>query len=758
MSYSEFRQKEFERRDKRLQNARPMALKKTGDKKDLLHIVYVMTWTGLCGGSKIILEHCNRLVEKGHKISVLSHMPKPGWFPLNNRVDFIQPAFDEVLCEHIPKCDVIVATYWKEVYECIEQQIAPVVYFEQGDSHLFDPAAMDDHTMSHIKKQLQLAPFVYTVSSFAAQNLKDGFGINAEVIPNAVDNAVFYPDPTLKSKNKKPVITAIGPDYIYFKRIPDIISAVNQLRGKGHDFEFIWITPGAPGADISEPAVVNPEQHFIGDCLRRTDIYVCASLFESFCLPALEAMTCGAAVVTTDCGGVNEYVREDENALIIEKENVFDIAGKLELLLNDAELRSRLSEGALKTAEEFDWDITSGKLEEYYRDISTYQIIAEKAEQNGEQLSGTREASNKSEVRPINTISLCMIVKNEEKVLARCLDSVKDVVDEIIIVDTGSDDKTKAIAKKYTDNVYDFEWINDFSAARNFAFSKATMDYQMWLDADDILTEENMIKLKNLKDTLNPQTDIVTMKYLTHFDAGGNPIHSSTRERLIRREKNFLWQGAVHECIPLIGNIVHYDIEVHHKKMEVREGQHDRNLKIYEALEKKGKEFDPREQYYYARELMDHGMRIKSAYYFEKFLDGKKGWQEDNIASCFNLAIIYKALGDKSKVLPILLKSFEYAPPRAEACCEIGYFYKNDGNLDSALAWFKLAASLDPPHTLGFILMDYWGYIPNIECCVCYYEMGDFVNAQKYNEAAAVFKPDSPAVEINRSALKGKIS
>ena len=72
------------------------------------------------------------------------------------------------------------------------------------------------------------------------------------------------------------------------------------------------------------------------------------------------------------------------------------------------------------------------------------------------------------------TISLCMIVKNEEKVLARCLDSIADLMDEIIIVDTGSSDNTKEIAKKYTDKIYDFAWIDDFSAARNYSFSKAT--------------------------------------------------------------------------------------------------------------------------------------------------------------------------------------------------------------------------------------------------------------------------------------------
>ncbi|QDZ76992.1 glycosyltransferase [Bacillus cereus] len=80
------------------------------------------------------------------------------------------------------------------------------------------------------------------------------------------------------------------------------------------------------------------------------------------------------------------------------------------------------------------------------------------------------------------TISLCMIVKNEEHTLDRCLQSVKGIPDEIIILDTGSIDRTKEIAKKWTNQVYNFKWIHDFSAARNEAFRHATMDYIFWLE------------------------------------------------------------------------------------------------------------------------------------------------------------------------------------------------------------------------------------------------------------------------------------
>ena len=111
------------------------------------------------------------------------------------------------------------------------------------------------------------------------------------------------------------------------------------------------------------------------------------------------------------------------------------------------------------------------------------------------------------------TISLCMIVKNEERILRRCLDSLADLVDEIVIVDTGSTDNTKSIAAEYTEKVYAFEWVDDFSAARNFAFSKATKEYIYSADADEALNGENRERFRILKRTLLPEVEIVQMKY-----------------------------------------------------------------------------------------------------------------------------------------------------------------------------------------------------------------------------------------------------
>ena len=97
------------------------------------------------------------------------------------------------------------------------------------------------------------------------------------------------------------------------------------------------------------------------------------------------------------------------------------------------------------------------------------------------------------------TISLCMIVKNEEVNIEKCLKCTNKIADEIIIVDTGSTDNTKLVAKKYTDKIFDYEWADDFAAARNYSFSKATMEYIMWLDADDIISDVDIEKIIKIK-------------------------------------------------------------------------------------------------------------------------------------------------------------------------------------------------------------------------------------------------------------------
>ena len=146
------------------------------------------------------------------------------------------------------------------------------------------------------------------------------------------------------------------------------------------------------------------------------------------------------------------------------------------------------------------------------------------------------------------TLSLCMIVKNEEEVLGRCLKSISKEIDEIIVVDTGSTDDTKRIAESFGAHVYDFTWINDFAAARNFSFSLSKSDYNIWLDADDVISEKSLSELNTLKTELDySRPDVVMCPYIAATDEFGNPTLSYYRERIIKNGVGFKWEGFVHE-------------------------------------------------------------------------------------------------------------------------------------------------------------------------------------------------------------------
>ncbi len=347
------------------------------------------------------------------------------------------------------------------------------------------------------------------------------------------------------------------------------------------------------------------------------------------------------------------------------------------------------------------------------------------------------------------TISLCMIVKNEEMYLARCLDSVAELVEEIIVVDTGSTDRTVEIANGYTTKVYSYPWKDDFSDARNYSFSKATMDYCMWMDADDILEEAEKVKFLHLKHTLSPDVDMIMMKYHTAFDEAGKPSFSYFRERWIRNCSQYRWIGEVHEVIPPNGNISYSDIAICHKK--TRTSDPERNLKIYRKMLAKGKPLDARQQYYYGRELYYHKQYEEAISVLERFLLLPEGWIENKIEACSICANCYYRLGQEQSALNTLLRSMSFDLPRAELCCEIGKHFLEQGEYHTAVYWYETA--LNRPrneYSAGFVLPDCYDYVPLLQLCVCFDKLGDRKKAEEYNERAGACKPYSQAYLYNK--------
>ncbi|GAQ16225.1 glycosyl transferase [Oceanobacillus picturae] len=147
------------------------------------------------------------------------------------------------------------------------------------------------------------------------------------------------------------------------------------------------------------------------------------------------------------------------------------------------------------------------------------------------------------------TLSVCMIIKDEEKFLGRCLDSIYGIADEIIVVDTGSQDQSKEIALRYTDKVFDFEWVNDFSKARNYAASKATGEWIFAIDADEFVERNSLEKLKTKLKGKPPKENIFGVQIVSFVGLNGESTSLNFHERLYRNNGAISYYRSVHELL-----------------------------------------------------------------------------------------------------------------------------------------------------------------------------------------------------------------
>lgn len=144
-------------------------------------------------------------------------------------------------------------------------------------------------------------------------------------------------------------------------------------------------------------------------------------------------------------------------------------------------------------------------------------------------------------------ISICMIVKNESEILEKCLESIKDYDYEIVIVDTGSTDNTKEIALKYTKNVFDYVWCNDFSEARNFSISKASNNFILILDADENIIDLDVEQLWKLASENNNKVGRVFRKN-EYLRDNNKFIYKEYVNRFFNKNE-YKYKGSIHEQI-----------------------------------------------------------------------------------------------------------------------------------------------------------------------------------------------------------------
>lgn len=223
-------------------------------------------------------------------------------------------------------------------------------------------------------------------------------------------------------------------------------------------------------------------------------------------------------------------------------------------------------------------------------------------------------------------VSICIIVKNEEKSLKACLEKITCIGYEVIVVDTGSTDGTKVVASEYTEKVYDFEWCDDFSTARNYAIDKASKDYIMMVDSDEFLIDMDKASFEEL--ILQHPQDVGRVHRNNIFARNGVGFSSNELVNRVFPKRHYRYQGKIHEQIVSFsgGEYSTYSLPVYFEHggydgdLEVRRKKTSRNIRMLEqSLLEKGD--DPYIIYQLGKAFYLQEDYEKAAGYFSKALE-----------------------------------------------------------------------------------------------------------------------------------------
>jgi GT2 family glycosyltransferase len=319
-----------------------------------LRVAYVTEGTGIGGGHRDIFEHLNRLRERGHEVSLYTLGEAPDWFELHAPVHSFE-YYDELVDALAPLDAIKVATWWNTaapVWHASVLRGIPV-YFVQDIETSYYP---DDERTRHAVIDSYRPEFTYmTISSWNRERLRE-LGLDAELIPPGIDLETFRPLPALD--RREDMLLALGRSNP-LKNLPltvDAWRALDERSGGAARPELCLF--GIEPELASEPGmrhVQAPSDEQVNELFNEATVFVQTSTHEGFCLPPLEAMATGGAVLCTDAHGNRDFCVDGENCLMVEAD-VDSVADALARLGGDPELRERLGRAGIATASDYAWE------------------------------------------------------------------------------------------------------------------------------------------------------------------------------------------------------------------------------------------------------------------------------------------------------------------------------------------------------------------------------------------------------------------
>ena len=345
-------------------------------------------------------------------------------------------------------------------------------------------------------------------------------------------------------------------------------------------------------------------------------------------------------------------------------------------------------------------------------------------------------------------ISVCMIAKNEEKRIARCLESLVPYGFEIVIVDTGSTDRTKEIASRYTSCIYDFAWADDFSAARNFSLEKASNDWIFMMDCDEWIESIDMEEFIYFRKHFSHAVGSITRQNLSGTPSQHWQTFDQT-ERLFNR-KRYQYTGRIHEQVTpkfektfeaiLLNTVIGHDGYL--MTEEEKKAKSHRNISLLE-MELSDSPNDPYIMYQLGKSYDLVGAYDKSVSCYEKVLSHDL---DTTLAYVHSLITSYAEdllqTGQHIKALE-LQKYKEALSDSADYLYSMGMIYVKNEHYENALDCFEKAVTLENSNKLG------------TNSFLSYFEIGriltmisEWAMARKYFEMCGNYEPALQAIKI----------
>ncbi|MCW2968704.1 MAG: hypothetical protein JWM71_2476, partial [Solirubrobacteraceae bacterium] len=322
-----------------------------------LRVVYVTQETSVGGGHRDIFEHVNRLSARGHDVSLYSLGPQPDWFGLDIEVttfadwDALAAALDGVEA-------IKIATWWKSaipVWRATRRHGLPV-YFVQDIETSYYPN--DPHLRDEVLAGYRNEFRYMTISGWNRDRLGE-LGLAAEIVAPGIDLETFRP---LGLARREDMLLAVGRRH-HLKNLDLTLDAWKSLGGRRPELCLFGVEPEL-GPAHGTRYVTAPSDEGVNRLFNEATIFLQTSRHEGFALPPLEAMATGAAVVCTDAHGNRDFCRDGVNCLM-PGSDVASVRGAVERLLADPELRRRLGDAGIRTAQDYAWERRVDTLEDF---------------------------------------------------------------------------------------------------------------------------------------------------------------------------------------------------------------------------------------------------------------------------------------------------------------------------------------------------------------------------------------------------------